>query len=633
VDPTLKEPAPPSQEAQLQALLAAMEAANRGDFSHRLPVYGTHPVVDRLAEAFNTGATLQAALASEVGRVAREMGAEGRLGGQVQVPGMSGAWKELTEHVNLLASNLTAQVRDMIRVATAVARGDLSQKITVKTRGEPRVLKDTINTMVDQLSAFAAEVNRVAKEVGAEGKRGGLSELRDLGGVWKDLSDNVSVTEQLALASRYKSEFLANMSHELRTPLNSLLILAKVLSENKESRLSSREVEYAKTIHASGTDLLHLINEILDLSKVEAGKMRVEPCEVFLPELQTFIERSFRHVAEEKGLDFSVLLDGGLPSHLYTDPQRLQQVLKNLLSNAFKFTHHGRVELRVTPVDSQGKRFESEGLQRAVRVIAFSVVDSGIGIPQDKQKLIFEAFQQADGTTSRRYGGTGLGLSISLAMSHLLGGELHVESRPSQGSTFTLYLPQYYTRPEESASDSAGNAPQRGGHSPEPEHGNPPSQNLLALPATPSPQRPEATASPEPDATLAGRKVLIVDDDIRNLFALTSALENRGLTVLHAENGKESLELLRSHPEVDAVLMDVMMPQMDGYETMRAIRQDPRFAALPIIAVTAKALKEDRDKCLAAGASDYLPKPADTDRLIELLRRWVRHGAAPAPGR
>jgi CheY-like chemotaxis protein len=368
-------------------------------------------------------------------------------------------------------------------------------------------------------------------------------------------------------------------------------------------------VEYAKTIHASGTDLLHLINEILDLSKVEAGKMRVEPSEVLLADVREFVERSFRHMAEQKGLGFSVSLDAGLPANLYTDPQRVQQVLKNLLANAFKFTDSGHVELRVSPVDSHSKRFESEALQHADSVLAFSVVDSGIGIPQDKQQLIFEAFQQADGGTSRRYGGTGLGLSISLTMSRLLGGELHVESQPGQGSTFTLYLPQRYTPPKES--HSAAQSPEPSSpHRPEP----------VADPRLGSLQSPRPPAGS--DASLTGRWVLIVDDDIRNIFALTSALENQGLEVLHAENGKEGLSVLDSHPDVDVVLMDVMMPEMNGYETMRAIRQDPRFATLPIIAITANALKEDRDKCLAAGASDYLPKPADLERLLELLRRW-----------
>jgi signal transduction histidine kinase/ActR/RegA family two-component response regulator len=604
------EPSPASsEEARLHALLAALEAAAQGDFT-RLPVQGTSSLADRLAQAFNALADRASAVTTEVVRVTMEVGTEGRLGGQAQPQGASGTWKELIGHVNRLAEVHSAQLRDLARVAVAVARGDLSQKITVEARGEVLELKLTVNTMVDQLSAFAAEVNRVAKEVGTEGKRGHQPVSQGMMGVWKDLSDNVNVTEQLALASRYKSEFLANMSHELRTPLNSLLILAKALSENNESHLSMREVEYAKTIHSSGTDLLSLINELLDLSKVEAGKMRVEPTEVPLTELKQFVERTFRHVAEQKGLGFSITLDAGLPPSLRTDPQRLQQILKNLLANAFKFTGSGRVELRIFTVDSRQRSFESEGLRRAGAVLGFSVVDSGIGIPQDKQKLIFEAFQQAEGSTSREYGGTGLGLSISLAMTRLLGGELLVESQPGKGSTFTLYLPRQYAGLDSSSSVTTSEAP------------SPTSAPSLIAP-------PPSTPA-ERDARLAGRKVLLVDDDIRNIFALTSVLESRGLQVLHAENGKVGIEVLRAHPDVDAVVMDMMMPEQDGYETMRAIRRDSRFATLPIIALTAQALKEDRDKCLAAGASDYLPKPADTDRLLELLRRWCRQ-AGPYP--
>jgi signal transduction histidine kinase len=605
---------PPSQEAQLRELLAAMEAAHQGDFTRRLPVYGAHPLADQLAGAFNALRDRFSTVTAEVARVSREMGTEGRLGGQAHVPGAAGLWKQLLEHVNTLAATLTEQVRDMTRVSTAVARGDLSQKLTLDARGEALVLKDTVNTMVDQLSAFAEEVNRVAKEVGTENKLGGQPTGQGMTGVWKDLSDNVNVTEQLALASRHKSEFLANMSHELRTPLNSLLILAKVLSENKESRLSLREVEYAKTIHSSGTDLLSLINEVLDLSKVEAGKMRVAPADVPLADVRAFVERTFRHVAEQKGLGFTIHLEARLPPSLRTDPQRLLQVLKNLLANAFKFTGRGSVELRIALVDRQRMRFESEVLGRASQVLAFSVTDSGIGIPQDKQKLIFEAFQQADGTTSRTYGGTGLGLSISLAMTRLLGGELRVESQPGQGSTFTLYLPQQYEGAEGGASPGDTEVLVRGG-TPGPQAAGPAVSQAQSYPSP-------APAPVERDTRLAGRKVLIVDDDIRNLFALTSALESRGLEVLHAEHGQAGLEALRAHPDVDAVVMDMMMPELDGYEAMRAIRREPRFALLPIIAVTAQALPEDRDRCLAAGASDYLPKPADTDRLLELLRRW-----------
>ncbi|QSQ28051.1 response regulator [Pyxidicoccus parkwayensis] len=593
-----------------------MEAANRGDVTQRLPLHGVNPLLDRLAEAFNTGAALRAerdarlsAFVTEVSRVAHEVGVEGRLGGQVELKDLSGSWKAIAESVNVLAASLTAQVRCLAKVSIAVARGDLSEKVTVEVRGESLTLKNTINTMVDQLQAFAEEVTRVAKEVGPEGKVAEQPRNPSVAGVWKDLTDNVSFTEQLALASRYKSEFLANMSHELRTPLNSLLILARVLCENKEQHLSPKEVEYAKTIHASGSDLLDLINDILDLSKVEAGKLRVEPCDVPLSELKTFVERSFTHVAEHKGLGFSVTLADGLPYGLRTDPQRLQQVLKNLLSNAFKFTDTGRVELHIRT--EEGLRFDNEVLNRADRVLAFSVVDSGIGIPKEKQHLIFEAFQQADGSTSRKYGGTGLGLSISRELTRLLGGELHLESEPGKGSTFTLYLPRVYAGPEDISGANAVVVA-----SPESV-----SRNLPPVVAgTASIVRNVPPPSSTPSQGLAGRKVLVVDDDIRNIFALTSVLEGRGLHVLYAENGREGINTLHAHPDVNAVLLDVMMPELDGYETMRAIRKDPRFADLRIIAITAKALSDEREKCLAAGASDYLTKPVDMERLLALLR-------------
>ncbi|MFP2912077.1 ATP-binding protein [Pyxidicoccus sp. 3LFB2] len=650
----------PGEEAQLHALLAAMEAANGGDFSHRLPVHGTHPLMDRLAKAFNTGAALQAerasqlsALAAKVTRVAREVGLEGRLGGQVEVRGLSGAWREIAEGVNVLAASLTAQVRSLTKVSEAVARGDLSEKITVEARGEALTLKNTINMMVDQLQAFADEVTRVAKEVGSEGKAEVPAALQGVTGVWKDLTENVSFTEQLALTSRYKSEFLANMSHELRTPLNSLLVLAKVLSENRERHLSPKEVEYAKTIHVSGSDLLELINDILDLSKVESGKMRVEPADVSLADVKTFLERIFAHVAEMKGLGFSVTLSDALPSGFRTDPQRLQQVLKNLLSNAFKFTATGRVDLHVTPVEGREGRFGSEVLNGADHVMAFSVVDTGIGIPKDKQQLIFEAFQQADGGTSRKYGGTGLGLSISREFARLLGGELHVESQPGKGSTFTLYLPRVYVGPEDAQGEGANvpedrlsepvglevltpevAAPRAQGEAELPSRGTPalaeeaPSQGhtvpTQAGNTLQTPREPDASSHPSHEAHSSRKrarcKVLVVDDDIRNIFALTTLLEGRGLEVLYAENGREGLTTLRAHPDVDVVLMDVMMPELDGYATIRTIREDPRFATLRIIALTARGQKDDQQKSLAAGASDHLTKPVDTERLLALLR-------------
>jgi CheY-like chemotaxis protein len=688
---------------------------------------------------------------------------------------------------------------------------------------------------------------------------------------------------QLALSSKYKSEFLANMSHELRTPLNSLLILSKLLSDNREGTLTPKQVEFAQTIYASGSDLLALINDILDLAKIESGTMGVSISPVGFAELTDYVDRTFREVAQNKGLSFEIERIAGLPSAIQTDGMRLQQVLKNLLSNALKFTEQGKVALRIEKVTSGWDKGHI-GLNQADCVLAFSVTDTGIGISPDKQRIIFEAFQQADGTTSRKYGGTGLGLSISREIARLLGGEITVGSVPGQGSTFTFYLPRVYSSstvaprptppvlatrtelasalslddsmleystaevPMEVPDDRAiiqdddrvlliveddapfanilldlarekgfkgvvasnGEAglglarrfkpaaitldlclPDKDGwtildrlkHDPITRHipvhiisveearqrglrlgafgylNKPvsrewlekafdemiafidrPSKNLLivednadqrqsmmeliggggvqatsvgsgeealnALKHTrfdcmvldlrlpdmdgkelierihtdlglanlpiivytgkelthqeenelvkmteaiiikdvKSPERlvdetalflhrpPDSLGSSQrqlldrsrqSDPILAGKKILIVDDDIRNIFALTSILEQHHMTAVYAENGFDGIEQLKQHPDFDVVLMDIMMPEMDGYETMHAIRKMPEFASLPIIAVTAKAMKVDRQKCIDAGASDYLSKPVDPDQLLSLLRVWL----------
>jgi len=684
--------------------------------------------------------------------------------------------------------------------------------------------------------------------------------------------------EQLALTSKYKSEFLANMSHELRTPLNNLLILANMLADNAEGNLTPKQTRFAETIHTSGTDLLALITDILDLSKIESGTMVVEPGEVQFADLREYVSKTFRHVADGKGLELNVELAADLPELMTTDLRRLQQVLKNLLSNALKFTERGSVTLRMERV-MDGWRPSHPVLDGAKTVVAFSVRDTGIGIPPEKQRIVFEAFQQADGTTSRKYGGTGLGLSISREIARLLGGEISLESAPGMGSTFTLYLPQTFVSvvpsKEKSEAGSAGarsadlyfsvartkpsvlvqnevdddrGAIQPGDrtlliveddsafarilldlahekgfkalvaptgdealalarktkpdaitldiHLPDTEgwtvldrlkhdastrhipvhilsieedrrrglslgafsclkktagpdlyaeafakiresiesrvknllvveehdtirqsiegliandsvHTTALSKGEAAIEAIRSGQfdcividaaLPDMTAPEmvarlqlngvrdlpiivfngrefsggeerslqqvaenlvlkrvktidrlldeaalflhsveanlpeagqltlrkirESDSGLAGGKILIVDDDVRNIFALTSALERKNLQVTHAENGRAAIETLRNQPDIDIVLMDVMMPEMDGYETMRAIRRIEKFRSLPIIALTAKAMKGDREKCVQAGASDYIPKPVDLDHLFSLLRVW-----------
>ncbi|WP_426745945.1 ATP-binding protein [Myxococcus faecalis] len=618
-----------SDQAQLRALLAAMEAAHQGDFSRRVPVSGTHPLLDRIAETFNAGAERFVLLTREVTRVSREVGVEGRLGSLVDVPDASGAWRQLVDGVNVLASSFTVQVRDLIRVSGAVARGDLTQTLEVDVRGESLELKTLVNTMVERLTDFAREVNRVARQVGVEG----ASTDTGVSGVWKDLTDNMSFTEKLAVASRHKSEFLANISHELRTPLNSLLILAKVLSEDSDHRLGPREAEYARTIHASGVDLLDLINDLLDLSKVEAGKLEVVAEEVALAEVKSLVERDFEHVADQKRLGFGVVLSGGLPRSLRTDSMRLRQVLRNLLSNAFKFTDVGRVELRVAPVAKGLFHFESDVLNRAEAVLAFSVADTGIGIPQDKLQRIFEAFQQAEADTSRKYGGTGLGLSISRELARLLGGELQVASELGRGSTFTLYLPDVYVGAEVGGRDAVVEAGV----------GSPLHLEAMELSATDfaGGSREDAESEVAGWAPVDSRealmrqeallerptrhRVLVVDDNIREVFSLISVLESRGLESFHAESMGEALRVLWDSPEVDGVVL--LVPMTDaGYDVLRTMRKDARFGALPIVVVASQLTDEERGRCLAAGASDYVARPVDAHRIMELLRLEPRLG-------
>jgi CheY-like chemotaxis protein len=543
------------------------------------------------------------------------------------------------------------------------------------------------------------------------------------------------------------------MSHELRTPLNSLLILSKLLTDNAQGNLNEKQVEFARTINSAGSDLLNLINDILDLSKIESGTVSIEVGEMPMQHLKQHMERTFRQLASDKGLDFNVNFDPKLPETIRTDEKRLQQIVLNLLSNAFKFTSKGGVTLAVRTAES-GWSPTHPVLRNASRAIEIAVTDTGIGIPEEKQKLIFEAFQQADGTTSRKYGGTGLGLSISREIARLLGGELQVRSKPGEGSTFSLFvpleamadgaaaLPGTTARYDNSGAvvpsalptgfevnddrddlgkdpfaliveddptfaaillDAAHEAGLKGvvsiagagtlnmvrklqptaitldlgladidgfvlldllKHDPQTSHipihvisGADRSQAALGLgafgitekpaeredlvevfsrlrndaPAS-KPRRRVRAAPQRAMAELAGTKVLIVDDDIRNIFSLTSVLESHDVEVLHAERGKDGILILEQTPGVDVALIDIMMPEMDGYETMQQIRKRPELADLPLIAVTAKAMKGDRQKCLDAGASDYIAKPVDIELLLALLRVWVARSRDAAPG-
>ena len=813
-----------------EALADVMAAVAAGELEP--PVLDGPPRGDflRHARVVDTMVARLAALVDEVGRVTSAVGGEGKLGAQARVRGARGRWRELLGSVNQLAATMTSQVRDFLDVTTAVARGDLSRKVTVEVQGELLAVKQRINTMIDQLSLFAVEVVRIGHEVG-DGVLGGRVEVAGVAGIWADLLANINVlagrltdqvrgiarvvnavasgdlgqrlelaargelatlvddvnhmirslaettrvnqeqdwlktnlarftrmlqgqrgvqplaaallselvpglgaqqgafylvhvgggerslrrlaayaagrepprelafgeglvgqaalerrrivvddlppgyapissglgqahasalvvapvlfegevkavlelaglrrftpvelafleqfleslgivlasleaqtitdgllrreqglaealrrtnealehkAEQLATTSRYKSQFLANMSHELRTPLNSLLILSRQLADNREGNLDERQVLYARTIHQAGADLLELINEVLDLAKIESGTMHVEIGALDLGELREQLERTFRHVAEDRRLGFTISVAADLPAVIATDELRVKQVLRNLLANAFKFTATGGVRLEIAAAPAREP------------LISFAVHDSGIGVAEDQQALIFEAFQQADGTATRKYGGTGLGLAISRQIADRLGGELRVDSRPGAGSTFTLELPLVAARQAEPV--------------------------LLEPTAAPAP----APAAAPPSAELAGRKVLVVDDDIRNSFALTGVLEQHGVSVVYAEHGREALTRLDEHPDIDLVLMDVMMPEMDGLEATRQLRARSGPASdgrsLPVIAVTAKAMPGDREQCLRAGASDYLSKPVDADRLVALLRTWL----------
>lgn len=741
--------------SQVRNIAEVTKAVAAGDLSRKITVDVQGEILG-LKNTINTMVDQLRAFASEVTRVAREVGAEGRLGGQADVPGAAGTWKALTENVNQLAANLTTQVRAIAEVATAVTQGDLTRSISVQACGEVAALKDTINEMIRNLrdttqlnteqdwlktnlakfprllqgqrdlvavghvilselagvvgaqrsgfyvmesvgnsprlrlvASYAADAPVAGEQVVALGEglvgqcardgrkillnaripethgiRCGLAQLavrsvlvlpivfegqvrgvlelasiehfssthlvfldqlaESIGVVINTLESNTRTEDllaqsqslaqelqhtnealqekarQVAQTSKYKSEFLANMSHELRTPLNSLLILSEQLSRNAEGNLSARQVEYAKTIHASGQDLLALINDILDLSKIESGTVVVDLEALRLSDLQRDVERNFRHVAEARGVAFEVDCRLRASLLLRTDIQRLQQILKNLLSNAFKFTQRGTVRLDIREV-REGWSPQHLQLSQARRVIAFAVSDTGIGISPDKQQIIFDAFQQADGSTSRKYGGTGLGLAISRELAGLLGGEIRLSSAPGQGSTFTLYLPLRVAAVRARSPRSASQGAVSGDGDP-----------MAHAP-------PEADAEPEPSA-LAGVRVLIVDDDMRNIFALATVLEAQGMDVNWADNGRDAIERVASDPQIRVVLMDIMMPELDGLATLCEIRRLPRGQDLPLIAVTAKAMKGDREKCIEAGACDYLSKPVDPQELLAALR-------------
>lgn len=420
----------------------------------------------------------------------------------------------------------------------------------------------------------------------------------------------ISKTHELERSNDVKSEFLSNMSHELRTPLNSMLILSKVLSNNKPGNLTDKQVEQAATIHAAGNDLRKLIDDILDLSKIEAGKMEVEMENVSLADIKNNIEQLFTPVALQKEIHLSIDEEDNLPSYIVTDGQRLEQILKNLLSNAFKFTaKNGNVSLSISRA-AAGKLTRQKNQSSVIpEAIAFSATDTGIGIPLSKRSAIFDAFKQADGSTSRKYGGTGLGLSISRELCGLLGGNIELESEEGVGSKFIVYLPVDNSAIKMNKSEEVLN-----------------DENELAI--QPNIMIKEGSVplkiSNELAALLDGCHILITDDDQRNIEGLRGIFEGYKTNLLIAHNGREALNLLNRNKEISLVLMDIMMPEMDGFEAIRSMRQNENFKTVPVIVITAKTMKSDMENCLKAGASAYLSKPVDAQQLLLLIESLLK---------
>ena len=559
---------------------------------------------------------------------------EDRVLGVIEL-GSYGTFREI--HLNFLrqlVSLLSATITTIL--ANSKTEYLLAQSQQLTTALQER--SNELQRQQEELRRKNAELHSKAGQLASQNRAIELQN-RQIERARRSLEDRA---HQLQVSSKYKSEFLANMSHELRTPLNSLLILARLLADNSEKNLTPKQVEFAQTIYKAGSDLLQLINEILDLSKVEAGRMELNPSHVSISQLVDYVEASFRPLASEKGLAFAVEVSPDVPDQLWTDEQRLQQVLRNLLSNAVKFTSSGEVRLVIEPAWAV-EDIDVDTFTDPDEVIAFSVIDTGIGIPEDKLQLIFEAFHQGDGGTSRRFGGTGLGLSISRNMAELLGGEIRVSSTVGEGSTFTLLLPvrlpegtsermyrslsdadvvTSFDRPTDTVvlpTETPG--PKAADTDPLAS-----SEDEPYVPVLTAESVPQAAGGPQQDDVLAGKRVLIVDDDIRNVFALASALEAHGLEVLYADNGREGIAKLEANEDIDLVLMDIMMPELDGDATTRMIREMPQFADLPIISLTAKAMRGDRENSLAAGASDYVSKPVDLDHLLNVMRRWLDRG-------
>ncbi len=503
-----------------------------------------------------------------------------------------------------LAAFTPAQKRlvEQLMNTLGIALNSVSGRMEVdRLLRESQMLSEELQTQTEELQAQSEELQAQSEELRSQQDtlRGANSLLERTNLQVEEKNRLLEVVQrELVRNSEFQSEFLANMSHELRTPLNSILILSQILSEKDEKPLTGQEKDYASTIYRSGKDLLALIDDILDLAKAEAGQMEVtiEPYNV--TELPHSMEGLFGEVAKRKGVGLDMIVEPDAPELIWTDGRRLEQIVKNLLSNAIKFTPQGSVSLRIGTADS-----ESETGEPTLRL---QVSDTGIGIAEDKRSLIFEAFRQADSATERVYGGTGLGLSICREFSRLLNGRIEVDSAAGEGSTFTVILPLDLRDEQQTETEDLF-------------------KSGYARPAiAPGISKLPMPSDQEGDLELfRDRKLLLVDDDARNIYAISVALENKGADIGIAENGREALDILESDPTYDMVLMDIMMPVMDGYETMKAIRSKPQFGDLPIIVLSAKAMKEEREMCLAAGASDYISKPLDIEKLFSMMRVWL----------
>ncbi len=526
----------------------------------------------------------------------------------------------LSQHLTLLD-----QLQDKFGSAISNVTGRMEVE---RLLAESQQLTEELQVQSEELQAQSEEMQmqqeqlKTTNELLEEQKQFAEQRAFDLKKA-KDELENYSL--KLEKSSQYKSDFLANMSHELRTPLNSILILSQMLMENNPEMDMSQVREYSSVVFTSGKDLLRLIDDILDLSKIEAGKIEILTDEVNVTELPQMMKNLFDPVAAQKNLLFEVQTEADVPSVILTDGKRLQQILKNLLSNAFKFTEQGSVTVRIALADTE----KVEGLlylREEVPVLAISVTDTGIGIPLDKQEIIFDAFQQVDGTTNRQYGGTGLGLSICREFINLLGGSIEVQSEPHKGSTFTIYVPSFLEPGDHDVVNvNALAATEVAASASETKREIEDQEEEVELPLV------EAIEDRCPDEQLfKGKKVLLVEDDGRNILALVTTLKRKGIAVQVAENGQQAIEILQERSDFDLIFMDIMMPVMGGYEAMKAIRNDLGMHRIPIIALTAKAMKGERDKCMEAGASDYIMKPLNIDQLFSLMRVWLTEQVNPS---